>query len=48
VDGGALEERDSIVEEAVQSALGQSAEVLVLRDRPELGPLGGIAATLRF
>jgi hypothetical protein len=38
----------SILEEAVPSAVSQSAEVLALRERPELGPLGGIAATLRF
>jgi peptide subunit release factor 1 (eRF1) len=48
VDGSALERRDSIIEEAVQAAVGQSAEVLALRDRPELGPFGGVAATLRF
>ena len=48
VDGGELQTRESIIEEAVQAALGQSAEVLALRDRPELGPLGGVAATLRF
>ena len=48
VDGGAVQARKSILEDAVQAALGQSAEVLALRERPELGPLGGIAATLRF
>ena len=48
VDGGAGQARKSILEDAVQAALGQSAEVLALRERPELGPLGGIAATLRF
>jgi len=48
VDGTALEARANIVEDAVRSAIGQSAEILSLRDRPELGPLGGIAATLRF
>jgi peptide subunit release factor 1 (eRF1) len=48
VDDAELEPRESIVEEAVQAAVGQSAEVLALRDRSELGPLGGIAATLRF
>ncbi len=35
-------------ETAVADALLQSAEVLPLRDRPELGPLGGVAAVLRF
>lgn len=35
-------------EDAVEKALEQSAEVLVLRHHPDLGPLGGIAAVLRF
>jgi hypothetical protein len=35
-------------EEAVEKALEQAAEVLVLRHHPDLGPLGGIAAVLRF
>jgi peptide subunit release factor 1 (eRF1) len=48
VDGTALETRANIVEDAVRSAIAQDAEILPLRDRPELGPLGGIAATLRF
>jgi hypothetical protein len=48
VDGTALQARASIIEDAVESAVSQSAEVLPLRGRPELGPLGGIAATLRF
>ncbi|HMD56950.1 MAG TPA: Vms1/Ankzf1 family peptidyl-tRNA hydrolase [Solirubrobacteraceae bacterium] len=48
VDGSALEQRPNILEDAVQSAVSQSAEVLPLRDRPELEPFGGIAATLRF
>ncbi len=39
---------EDVVEDAVRAAVEQSAEILVLRDRPELGPLGGIAATLRF
>jgi len=48
LDGESLQEREDIVEDAIRSALGQSAEVLALRDRPELGHVGGIAATLRF
>jgi peptide subunit release factor 1 (eRF1) len=48
VDGSPLEQCKDVVEEAVQAAVRQSAEVLAMRDRPELGPLGGIAATLRF
>ena len=48
VDGGPLEPREDVVEDAVAAALEQSAEVVALHDRPDLGPLGGIAATLRF
>jgi len=48
VGGEQLHERENIVEESVRAAVKQSAEVLPLRDRPELGPLGRIAATLRF
>jgi peptide chain release factor subunit 1 len=47
-DGGPLERRASILEDAVHSAINQSAEVLPLRDRPDLRPFEGIAATLRF
>ncbi len=42
------ESRENVLEDAIAAALGQSADVLVLRDRPELGPHGGIAALLRF
>ncbi|HEX4806218.1 MAG TPA: Vms1/Ankzf1 family peptidyl-tRNA hydrolase [Conexibacter sp.] len=35
-------------ETAIADALLQAAEVLPLHDRPELGPLGGVAAVLRF
>jgi len=48
VDGGDVEIREDVVEDGVHMAIEQSAEVLVLEDRPDLGPLGGIAATLRF
>jgi hypothetical protein len=48
VDGGAVEPRENILEDALRSAVSQSAEILALRERPELGPLGGVAATLRF
>jgi peptide chain release factor subunit 1 len=47
-DGGPVERRERIVEDAVQSAVTQSAEVLPLSDRPDLRPFEGIAATLRF
>ena len=48
VEGAELEPRDDIVEDGLHAAIEQDAEVLVLHDRPDLGPLGGIAATLRF
>jgi len=48
LDGEPLEQRPDVVEEALRAAVAQSAEVVTLHDRPELGPLGGIAATLRF
>jgi peptide subunit release factor 1 (eRF1) len=37
-----------VVEVAVERAIGQSAAVHILRDRPELEDYGGIAALLRF
>jgi peptide subunit release factor 1 (eRF1) len=48
VDGTVLGRREDIVGDALLAAISQSAEVRALRDRPELGPLGGIAAILRF
>ena len=48
VDGSALEERDDMTEPAVESALAQSARVLVVHHHPDLGPLGRIGAALRF
>ncbi|HEV7528291.1 MAG TPA: Vms1/Ankzf1 family peptidyl-tRNA hydrolase [Solirubrobacteraceae bacterium] len=48
VDDQPLEPRENIVDDALRAAAGQSAEILALRERPELGPLGEIAATLRF
>jgi len=48
LDGAPLEPRVNILQEVVQAAVSQSAEILALRDRPELAPFGGIAATLRF
>jgi hypothetical protein len=47
-DGSAVEPRERVVDDAVRAAIDQDADVLPLHDRPELGPLGGIAATLRF
>lgn len=48
VDGEQLQARANVLDDVVQAAIAQSAEVLALRDRPELGPMRGIAATLRF
>jgi peptide chain release factor subunit 1 len=47
-DGGEVDRRESILEDAVQSAIGQDAEVVPLRDRPDLRAFDGIAAILRF
>jgi peptide chain release factor subunit 1 len=48
VDDGELQRRDDVVDDALRAATAQAAELLPLHDRPELGPLGEIAATLRF
>jgi peptide chain release factor subunit 1 len=55
VDGGTvpvedpvLEERDDILEPAIERAVEQSAEVMAVRRYPDLGAYGGIAAILRF
>jgi peptide subunit release factor 1 (eRF1) len=48
VDGGELVRRDDIVESAIELALGQSAEVLVVRHHDDLDEHGSIGATLRF
>ncbi|MEX2193784.1 MAG: Vms1/Ankzf1 family peptidyl-tRNA hydrolase [Thermoleophilaceae bacterium] len=47
-DGTATQRRDDIVERMVERALEQSAEVLVIRRHPDLGPHGGVGAVLRF
>jgi peptide chain release factor subunit 1 len=44
----AAERRENILEDAIAAAIVQRADVHTLRDRPELGPYGGIAAVLRF
>jgi peptide chain release factor subunit 1 len=48
IDGSAMEPVADVVEAAVARAVTQSAQVLVLDDRPELGPHRHIAAVLRF
>lgn len=47
-DDTPLEHHDDIVEDAVEAAIGQSSDVIVVRHHDELGPLGGIGAVLRF
>jgi peptide chain release factor subunit 1 len=47
-DGSATEPREDVVEVAVERAVGQDAEIQLLRDRPELASHGHIAALLRF
>jgi peptide chain release factor subunit 1 len=39
---------DDVVEPAIEKAIEQSAEVMVIRRHDDLGPLGGIGAVLRF
>lgn len=39
---------ENVLDAAIAAALLQAADVVALRDRPELGPHGGIAALLRF
>jgi peptide chain release factor subunit 1 len=47
-EGSATDPREDIVSVAIARAVSQSANVLVLRDRPELASHGHIAAVLRF
>jgi len=47
-DGGELERLDHLREATIEAALGQDADVVVVRHCPDLGPLQGIAALLRF
>jgi peptide chain release factor subunit 1 len=46
--GEELQERDDVIESALESALEQSAEVVVLRHHPDLDAYGSIAAVLRY
>lgn len=48
VEGHEVEERADIVESAVEAAVAQSADVIVVRHYDDLGPLGSIGAILRF
>ncbi|MDQ3849654.1 MAG: hypothetical protein M3296_03440 [Actinomycetota bacterium] len=47
-DEGYAPPGEPAVETAVEDALSQSATVLPVRHHPDLGPLGGIGAVLRF
>jgi peptide chain release factor subunit 1 len=47
-DGTALEDVEHLREAVVEAALAQDAEVMVVRNHPDLGPFRGIAALLRF
>jgi peptide subunit release factor 1 (eRF1) len=47
-DGTPTERRENVVEAAIERAIRQSANVHVIRDRPELASHGHIAAILRF
>ena len=48
VDGSPLTARDDIVESAIEAALAQSADVLVVRHHDDLAEYGSIGAVLRF
>jgi peptide chain release factor subunit 1 len=47
-DGTELRDVAHLREAAVEAALAQDAEVMVVRQHPDLGPFRGIAALLRF
>jgi peptide subunit release factor 1 (eRF1) len=48
VDGAALARVDPLREAALESALEQDAEIVIVHHHPDLGPLEGMAAILRF
>jgi hypothetical protein len=48
VDDCQLEERDDVIENAVELAITQSAEVIAFRHYEDLDGKGSIAALLRF
>lgn len=47
-DDGEIEEVEHLREAAIEAALAQDAEVMIVRHYPDLGPLQGIGALLRF
>jgi peptide subunit release factor 1 (eRF1) len=46
--GEPLRERDDVVESAFESALEQSAEIVVIRRHPDIDAVGSIGAVLRY
>lgn len=48
VDSTPTDPRDNVLESAVEAAIAQSADVIVVRHHPDLGPFEGIGALLRF
>jgi peptide chain release factor subunit 1 len=46
--GEELQQRDDVIEPALESALEQAAEIVVVRHHPDLEALGSIAALLRY
>jgi peptide chain release factor subunit 1 len=47
-DGGGVEDLEHLRDAAIEVALAQDADVVVVHHYPDLGPLQGIAALLRF
>jgi peptide chain release factor subunit 1 len=47
-DGAELQHTPHLREAAVECALAQDAQILIIRQHPDLGPFQGIAALLRF
>jgi peptide subunit release factor 1 (eRF1) len=48
IDGEPLDPRENIVDAALHEAISQSARLVPVRHHPDLGPLGRIAALVRF
>jgi hypothetical protein len=46
--GEELHQHEDVIEPALESALEQSAEIVVVRHHPDLESLGSIGAVLRF
>lgn len=48
LDGMEMEQRDEGLDLAVHQVLAHGGQVLALRDQPDLEPVGGVAAILRY